>query len=177
MCFFTGVFINGSCIEHTLPSRSGLARLESAAKQLSGNYIYGGYLFGHYGHFLLESLSRVYAIKQCKALPILFCSPNNFIASWQKTIFKLLHLENELELITVPTQVHFLAFSPPGCAIPNFILPEQIEALGQVAISSAKAGKKVWLLRSEFKGGGVNNEVVIEQELAKLGWQITHRKS
>ena len=171
--FASGVFSNGECIPESLMSRAVPAVPAKPEAFLKGCYIFGGYLFGHYGHFLLESLSRCYAIRQCRSLPLLFMSPNPAIIDGQSNMFKFVGIGNEMRLIEVPTQVESLIVSPPGSGVrPDFILPEQLEALGRITISPATGNLKVWLSRSLLKGGGIENEPFIENALRNLGWHI-----
>ena len=79
-------------------------------------------------------------------------SPNDFRGQWQKNIFRPLGLENEIGLIRAPTQVERLIISPPGSAIPDLMLPEQLAALGRVRVSGPVPGVKFGCLAAGFQG-------------------------
>lgn len=175
--FMSGVFQNGVCLEESLiRKRASPSSIMEPTKKLAGAYLYGGYLFGHFGHFCLESLSRAYAFRQSALLPILFVSPNNTIATWQRYIFKFLGFSNELILLDEPVEVEQLVFSVDGCTIePPCIIDEQLAALAVRSFAAdAPCADKVWLSRSATTGGGLENEIEIEAALEQIGWTIVH---
>lgn len=173
--FRSGVFVEGVCQPASLQSRCTPAELREPEELLRGHWFFGGYLFWHYGHFIMESLSRLYAIAQCPRLPLLFVSPNNGVASWQRNILRLLNITNDIRLVTAPTRVENLVLSPPGSAVGHCMTREQLAALGQVSVPPLEPNRKIWLSRSLFQnGGGIENEAEIEARLASAGWEIVH---
>lgn len=186
--FTAGVFQNNVCLPQSLlfrwkqPIPCGQAALPlPPVKRLSGTAIFGGYLFAHFGHFLWESLSRLYAIRQCARLPLVFMSPNDSLATWQSQVFKLLHVHNPIVLIKQPTEVEQLVMSAPGATLPNEMHPDQINALGTALPCPPPLptpSPKVWLSRSRFLaaglGGGIDNETELEALLVARGWTILH---
>lgn len=172
--FDSGVFSNGECLPGSLLKRGRPAPLLPTQERLAGNYIFGGYLFGHFGHFLLESVSRLYAILQCPKLPVLFLSPNDQIFTSQIQMFKTLGVHNELVLLKTPTEVENLVYAEAGsCIDPPGASDEQLAALARFT-TPAETDRKIWLSRSEFPGGGITNEKEIEEELRGRGWEILH---
>ena len=153
--------------------RQALGTGEGCAVRLKRSYLFGGYLFRHYGHFLIETLSRLYALRQCAGLPIIFSSTHADIASWQWDVFKLLGLRNPILMLTRPAVVNQLMLAAPGFALPDSVTPEQIEALG-VMPAPRLTDKKIWLSRSSNRGGGLINERELEPHLRALGWEIVH---
>ncbi|MDL2207791.1 hypothetical protein LJB82_03610, partial [Desulfovibrio sp. OttesenSCG-928-M16] len=87
--FSAGVFADGVCLPASLQERASAAKALPPLRHLPGDYIFGGYFFHHYGHFMLESLSRLYAIKQCKKLPLLFMCLQKTIPQQHAEIFQL----------------------------------------------------------------------------------------
>ena len=178
--FTGGVFTSdGQFIEDSLIDRGRPAELQKSSEHLSGTYIYGGCLFGHWGHFLLESLSRIYAIRKCKNYPILFTNENDNVFNLQKIIFKLLGINNEILLVKVPTSIENLIYSPPGASLsPLFITDEQINALKYFYFSENTINKhikeKIWLSRSKLLVGTIVNESAIEKIISKIGYKIIH---
>lgn len=55
--------------------------------------IFGGYIFHHFGHFLLETLSRIQAIEKFSGT-VVFASPTPTLAKYQLAIFKILGVKN-----------------------------------------------------------------------------------
>jgi capsular polysaccharide biosynthesis protein len=173
--FTGGVYADGRFIEDSLLYRGKPAPLPQIRERLPGTYIYGGCLFGHFGHFIWESLSRLYAIRQCDLYPILFLSPNDAIYQMQKLFFKTLGIKNEIRLAKLPSSVQNLVYSSPGSSIdPLFVADEQIEALARLHFPKENQGRKVWLSRSRLKSGRIMNEALIEAELEKKGYEIIH---
>lgn len=61
---FTGGLYSsdGEFIEDSLLYRGRQAQLQKSIEYLHGTYVYGGCLFYHLGHFIWESLSRLYTM-------------------------------------------------------------------------------------------------------------------
>ncbi len=184
--FKAGVFRNGECLDESLlyrdrkpklyggpASAAEVAAAMPGADRLRGDYLFGGYLFRHYGHFLIETLSRVYALKQCPPLPILFSSTHRDILPWQLEVFKLLGLRNEIVKLERPTMVDRLVMSTPAFVLPDVVHEAQIAALGAVA-APPLTDRKIWLARSSHIGGGLLNEDTLHPLLKELGWEIVH---
>jgi len=137
--------------------------------------IYGGCLFAHFGHFIWESLSRLYTIRKCKNYPIVFISPNNKIFKMYQLYINTLGIKNEIRLIQIPTMFKNLIYSQPGSSLsPLFILDEQMMALQYINNYDSKKYDKIWLSRSKLDMGKLVNESTIEDELQKLGFTIVH---
>ena len=158
-------------VRQALGTDSGEA--EGRTDRLKGAYLFGGYLFRHYGHFLIETLSRLYALKQCAVVPIIFSSTHRDIMPWQREVFKLLGLHNPILMLTRPAVVDQLMLAAPGFALPDIVTPEQIEALGALP-APPRSDKKIWLSRSSHLGGGLLDERTLEPYLQALGWEIVH---
>ncbi|MDR2801445.1 MAG: glycosyltransferase family 61 protein [Desulfovibrio sp.] len=173
---FTGgvFFSDGRFLEDSLPDRGKAALLQEPVEFLHNIYIYGGCLFGHFGHFIWESLSRLYAIRQCKEYPIIFITPNdNAIIAFAKLFLKAIGINNKIKLVKIPTSVENLIYSPPESSLnPLFIADEQINALKYLYFQKDNRKKKIWLSRSRLKYGKIDNEQVIEEGLKKIGYDI-----
>lgn len=174
--FASGVFQDGLCLLDSLLYRGIPVFPQPPARRLSGTYIFGGYLFGHYGHFLLESLSRCYALRRYPdTVPVLFMSPDEQVFDAQKRILTALGLRNDIILVKAPLEVEKLVYAPSGCDLnPLYISDEQLKALGRLPVQEHNPDRKIWLSRSRFNGGGVENEAEIEAELLGCGWEIIH---
>jgi hypothetical protein len=173
--FTGGVYsTDGKFIEDSLLHRGKQAPYQEPNEYLAGTYIYGGCLFGHFGHFIWESLSRLYAIRQCNAYPILFISPNDKVFYAQKKFFETIGIRNEILLVKETNSIEKLIYSSPGSSIiPLLIINEQIDSL-QYFNYSKKTNDKIWLSRSMLKYGKLDNEQVIEEELRNIGYKIIH---
>lgn len=139
--------------------------------------IYGGYLFGHFGHFLLESLSRLWAIPMLGAYPIVFPSSINALTPWQSKLLELLGLKSDIKIIKLPTYYDELIVPSPGYQMADFFVKKHARYL-EVQECNLIPEKKIWLSRSSLKKenhpGDVVNEMDIEQGLELRGWDIVH---
>ncbi|MCJ9428950.1 glycosyltransferase family 61 protein [Kordiimonas marina] len=144
--------------------------------RLSGRHIFAGYLFPHYGHFLLESLSRLWVIRQNPDIPLVWLGVHNqhdFI-QMQQEIFELFGLRNPMHLITEQTEVEELVVPEAGYIINSKFTDAQAEALRLVGPTELTPGKKVWLSRSKLKSAIIHNEPALEDILAANGWILYH---
>ena len=170
--FTGGVFsADGSFVEDSLLYRGKPAQLQRYIEYLNGTYIYGGCLFGHFGHFIWESLSRLYAIRQCKNYPILFITEyDDFIIPIFEKTFKTIGVRNKLCFVKAPTLIENLIYSAPGSSVnPVSMTDAQINALKYYTFHN-NCPKKIWLSRSMLqcgKYGKITNEQCIEEELKK----------
>ena len=175
--FSGGVYTSdGEFLEDSIVDRAQPGELQTPVENLSGTYIYGGYLVGHFGHFIFESLSRLYIIRQCNNYPILFINENDCVFNFQKEIFQSLGINNEIIRVKVPTSVEHLIYSPPGSVLnPLNIIDEQISALKYFYFQKdMKKEEKIWLSRSNLLVGTIINELAIEKILTKIGYKIVH---
>jgi len=177
LCTSDGQFIEDSVVE-----RGRVGQLQKHTEYLHGTYIYGGCLFDHFGHFIWESLSRLYAIRQFKNYPILFITPNTADSIKKLNLFfKSIGVTNEIRLIKVQTAVENLIYSSPGSSInPLYITDEQINSLKCIKFSNEwgrvqDSKEKIWLSRSNLPHklmGCIINEEIIEKILMKNGYKI-----
>ena len=145
------------------------------AFSVEGTYLFGGGRSGHFGHFLLESLSRTWASEAVPDASILWTdgsSPNK----WQSQIFNSLGLSHRHATLAGPTQFERLLVPDPGYRIQDFFHPTHVDFLSKAQIACAGAsGKKVWLSRTKLaREKQFSGEKVIEEWLVKVGWEIIY---
>ncbi len=143
---------------------------------LTGSYIYAGLLFSHFGHFLLESLARLWFIKQNPSTPLLWVAAHKQTAlnSFQQELLKLLDIKNPVHILTEQSEVEKLIVPEAGYMLSTIFTPEQRDALRVCAQVPLKRGKKVWLSRSNLKRARILNEPALERILKAEGWLIYH---
>lgn len=153
--------------------------------------IFGGFLFNHFGHFLLESLSRVWielAQEIDDSVPLVWIagtgaalSPrrdrSDDITTWMKEIFRQIGLNREVMIIDNSTGalgVKELLVPQASCELREWIHPDQLRRLGTTPWRPSRAETKVWLSRTGIgtKSGGLVEEVELEHALADCGWTI-----
>ncbi len=165
-------------IRDSFISRMNGEYLAQPTRTERGAFIYGGCLFGHFGHFIWESLSRLATIRKCNNYPVLFLSPNHKIFKSQHMFFRNIGVHNELILIKDPTRVERLVYSSPQSSIePLYLSDEQIKALACYDFSQFDNDDKIWLSRSQLadgKCGKITNEEMLEESLRQEGFRIVH---
>jgi hypothetical protein len=150
--------------------------------------IYGGILSSHYGHFLLESLSRYWAIKDLdNTLPIIWyigmqsSADDSFsteLKPWQLEIFNLLNIDtSRFVYITSPIRMNYIYVADPGYRIKYWCHPLHIASLGIYPPAQIIPEKKIWLSRTGVQSGKIINESEIEDILRTFGWIIVNPES
>lgn len=126
----TGVFANGSIVpESLITARGAAAEPQPATEHLQGTILWAGCLFGHFGHFLLESMACLHAIRQCPKLPLIFVNANDEFNLWHRKFFEFLRIRNPVQIVRRPTTVSDLLVPVAKSTIsPPFMADEQLEA-------------------------------------------------
>lgn len=140
--------------------------------------IYGGIINPHYGHFLLETLSRSWYLITNSVDDIYFHGNNN-LQGWQQELFEAMSIKNRIYFITEVTKFDQLIVPEPGVVLKTYFNKAQAEALtliGQKIIGSADlySSKKFWISRSSLDTGRIAGESEFEQELQKEGFKVVH---
>jgi capsular polysaccharide biosynthesis protein len=155
---------------------------KKAQYTIDGKNIFGGYFFHHYGHFILESLSRIWLAQRYPDLPIIFAGKQSKILEFQKKILNLIGIKNEIKFVSGVANVNELIVPQPGCVINCLFSNEQCETLGVLKDGLVK-NKKIWITRSKIRQHAksrikeeipliINNEEKLEQMLQDKGWFI-----
>jgi len=175
-----GVYFNGSILSDSLTKRHGT---QSTFNEVVSNKktnlhldkaIYGGLLLTHYGHFVFESLSRLWYTRIDKDSPIIFCSKQKEIKKYQKEIFDILGIKNHVIIAKEPIAVNELTMPTPGARIRDYLSEHHESFLACCPYVEENATRCIWLSRSSLKRfvHKVNNEDELEKALKKIGWEI-----
>lgn len=140
--------------------------------------IFAGHFYLAYGHFLIETLSRLYFIRDLPPdYPLVFCFSNmgsREMFAWQKELLEIYGLKNPLLQLKRPTLFSDIYIPPPGATLDGYILPEQYAAL-QIQECKPEPGTRLYISRSRVKGnGGCRNEAEIDSLLSGRGWSIMY---
>jgi hypothetical protein len=180
-----GYFSNGDIIKDIILQRHygecGIVDIPNGIEYKSNVQdvvIYGGILFNHFGHFILESLSRYWILKNLNNVKIAWhVRGQDQILNWQKEIFNLLNIDTDnFIIINQPYIFENLMLASPGYIMNtkanNFHL-STLKIQSQEKNEKLKS-KKIWLSRSNLKEyfGGVNNEKELEKILLDEGFEI-----
>jgi Glycosyltransferase 61 len=139
------------------------------------NAFYGGYLFSHYGHFLLESLARLGELSSYANVPVLWHNlhgRSKDLKPWQQQIFSLLALDKFQNLIVQqPLLIRKLEVCVPGYRIRDIFESDHRDFLSVVDVE--KRGGKIWVSRSHTPDlAGWINELEVESILQQHGWTV-----
>ena len=160
---------------------------------LSINYVYGGLINDHFGHFLAECIHRIWGFNQAEyPKKIIFVADNcknhedvaykDVFAGWQIQILQLLRVDPN-DIIVVSQRTHFA----------RIIVPTQASTLGPSTIASNKyicsllslakwqnkkglARDKIFISRSKLRPylGIIVGQSYIENLYARSGFKIIH---
>lgn len=144
----------------------------------AGNHVFGGMLWDHFGHFLLEGLSRAWAFADLPG-PIIWVrrAPHARLTPWQADILQLIGLGGrEHRVVTAPVRVGRLAVPQQGLVMWRYLHPRQAELLAAYPFRSPEPGRRVWLSRSGLpsKLARIDGETLVEATLSARGWTILH---
>lgn len=147
------------------------ARSDAPVVHRDQEVIFGGYISHHYGHFLLETLSRLWAYKD-STLPVVWAAGRSF-TPWAQEVLRLIGIPQSRHLILrEPTRFARILVPAPGYMIPHTFHHRQMEALATVPCVAGEA--KIYLSRRAFgsKIYHVEGEERLEALLLARGWQI-----
>jgi capsular polysaccharide biosynthesis protein len=147
---------------------------QTASTRVAEDRVYGGIIMRHYGHFLFESLSRVWFLKRNPGLRAVWHAlPETAqVTRWQQEILAMLGIAVERrDFILDPTTFAKLAVPQPGAELWTSLHPEQVEAIGVFPFRKPTAGRKLWLSRARMtRKAGVQDELRLEELLGRTGW-------
>lgn len=160
---------------------------EDTIAKLPGTHMYGGVLFGHFGHFLMDSLARVWASERLadRIDSILFTPKTNAgnIANMLKVqtpLFRALGVESRIQLVTEPTRVDRLFVPYQGIGIAGWDngMPAFRDYMrrrgGKHVVPSG--GEKIYVSRSALPKGraSILGEKRLEEHLKSCGYEIIY---
>ena len=140
----------------------------SAPVQLEGTTIYGGYVHSQWGHFMTESLARMWALSQISHYDhiLFFADRDNYNLSGNYAIiFKLLGIYDKIKILREPVTVENLLVPGLGYEHDCFYSDQQAEvyhAITRKALETPcdiEKPEKIFLCRSSKSGAtkdGIN---------------------
>ena len=157
-----------------------------------GRWLYGGIWFDHYGHFLLETLSRAWHLADLPG-PVVFHRPPDrpggpiatTLTAWQEELVTaLLGTPSRIHFVTTTMEFEELVVADSGCVLGERCTKDQAAALAMIGtrITAAPAraernDRKLWLSRSALTRGRVVGERDFEIDLAAAGFEVVHPES
>ena len=186
-----GVFdADGSPVSASLLSRGGVliqdakvASSSGANSVVQGKWLYGGILLLHYGHFITESLARLYAWNDSEFKGVVFqCADNvstySDLPAWASDALSMFGVGPE-EFLVVKDCTYFESISvdPAGIELNGFYNNIHADYLASVISRNLGPGKgyeKVYVSRSLFSKGVVACESLLERTFKENGYHIIH---
>lgn len=157
---------------------------------LKGTYIYLGFITHHFGHFLIESLSRVwYQINNTPNIKgvVFHCKQGLEFVSENKAYVSLLTSfieKDKIFIFDTPKRIENIIVPEPGIVINSHLYQHHNSALEKIGENILKheyqnANKNLtplYISKSQLKGGfqRVKNEIILEKILEKEGFDIVH---
>ena len=158
-----------------------------AQERLEGTWLWGGLLYGHFGHFMCESTGRLWALDQAEAAGaqgVLFITrirdAAQGAARWHHDYLRLMGTDLPLRLVTVPTAVQRLIVPGQGFGlgpISEGTAPMRAAMAARFAASVAPDGpERLYISRSGVgpRRGGLLFEDRLEAHLAAEGYEVFH---
>ncbi len=152
------------------------------AERLKGRYLFAGEYWAHFGHFLFESLARLWALDHL-AVPldgIIFYSPRGRVAldpaSFQVQILATLGIDVPIHLVSKPTEVDELLVPRQACGLGGLASgTPSVRAFFQNRLrrQAAKPGvERLYLSRLGYRmrRGGMFAEKVLQRNLERHGY-------
>jgi capsular polysaccharide biosynthesis protein len=150
--------------------------------------MYGGVLFGHFGHFLMDSLARIWAMRELrdKIDGVVFTPKNNggnleHMLNVQRPLMQALGMDCEVKVLTAPTRVDQLFVPWQGIGIGDnweIATPEYrayMADFGGKAIEP-EGHDKIYVSRSALPRARASflSEKLIEKHLEAAGYTVIH---
>ncbi|OWU83949.1 hypothetical protein ATO6_16205 [Oceanicola sp. 22II-s10i] len=152
---------------------------------LEGKWIWGGVLWQHFGHFLAESTTRLWALDLVRdADGVLFIPKRpkvgEQVSGFQSAFFDLMGSNLPLRVVTDPVRVDHLVVPGQGFGLGEIIRGTDAYR-GAIHRSfgkgvTAEGPEKLYISRSELGvgRGGLIGETRLEQYLVAEGYEIFH---
>ena len=153
---------------------------------LPGRWLWGGVLWAHFGHFLVESTSRLWALAELDTSieGVLFIPKRPAVGDetrgFQREFVHLLQKDLPIRVAAAPTQVEELIVPGQGFGLGEIIegTPKYRNAIhARFARDVAPKGpEKIYISRSKLglRKGGLLGEELLEAYLEKEGYEIYH---
>lgn len=155
---------------------------------LPGTHLFGGHFRGHFGHFLVESTARLWALDHLPARPesILYLPYRGEVGAIERAIeghdrfYRLLGIDMPIRTFGTPQRVDRLFVPELGFGwSERYAGSPAYRAFMQQRLRAAvrpEGGKSLYISRALLAAnrGGVLGETVLEQNLARAGYEVFH---
>lgn len=185
----------GGLVQNSISWNSSTSKVNGAPEmpdaltieELPGTWMFGGISYGHFGHFILETLSRMWALDELgdKIEGIVFTPKQNGPNSQRVMeiygpLLKALGLNVRGHVTSVPIRVDKLYVPKQGVGLGDLTLgSEKFRRRVRTAAGKdvePKGAERIYISRSALMRdrGGLIGETVLEELLIAEGYQIIH---
>ncbi|MGN7126072.1 glycosyltransferase family 61 protein [Methylorubrum thiocyanatum] len=180
----SGSYIIGSSLYRmgSIPVVYGHSKpFESEEARLTGRSLFAGPLFNHFGHFMLESLSRLWDVDSGSYDHIVFQSPEDrdgTFSDYQQCILEQIDALEKVVVISRPTRFDEIFVPTPSLMIGAYANPEyaaifdrlrvrhrQIESCGEL---------RIYLSRTKLDRGKTVGEQSMQAAFVACGYQVVY---
>lgn len=170
-----GAVVEDSLLRRYLPVEHPAEVCAIARSNPAETVVFGGYVTGQFGHFLLESLARLWICSRMPGVPIAWIGNVQRFNSWQSEILQLLGIRGPHIFVRSPERFRAVILPQLGYRVPDFFAPQHRDFLAAAPARPIVRGKRTWLSRSLLSNRGhVLGETDIEDTLRQDGWDIFH---
>ncbi|WP_299426582.1 glycosyltransferase 61 family protein [uncultured Shimia sp.] len=161
--------------------------MPSSAEELAGTWVFGGTLYGHFGHFILESLSRIWALEDLRGKidGVIFTPKRNDpqfhqVLKQLRPLMEALGVNVEARVALAPTRVETLFVPRQGIGMHDLMEGSQKfrDFMNKHAGADipADGATKIYISRSKLPPhrGGLICESILEDYLAAEGYEMFH---
>lgn len=184
---------DGNFIENSITWRNGnQVTIEppmpdaSEIVDMQGRHMFLGPLFGHFGHFLVESICRFWAFDQLRDeldgvvyVPKFQNRPEH-VANVYRPFLEALGIDKPMENLAVPTRVETLYVPPQGFGMFEMVEgSEEFRAYASKFMGKGitpKGAEKIYISRSELPAAraSILGEKLLEGYLEAEGYTVVH---
>lgn len=158
-----------------------LEQAPSPTRRLEGSYVWGGIFYGHFGHFIVETISRLWAARQLGINRVLFTPRHaklrDFVG-YQDDLVKLILPDAQIDIIREPTAVEQLFVPGQGFGLGKISRgTEEFRAMirDTMARIEPETVDKIYISRTKFGGkGGIIGEHCLEESFVAEGYTLVH---
>lgn len=168
---------------HRRQRRATAAPAPPAAPALrwDGPHLYAGVVFGQFGHFVAESLARLWALPQAPGATLVWhrhpAWRRDAFTRWQQDLLALAGAGGRAHrFVDAPVVVADILVPEQGHVMGLALHPAQARALGAHPFRTPRPGRRLWLSRSALAKaeGTVEGEAALEALLRAAGWEVVH---
>ncbi len=166
-----------------------LSRRPETVTTLRGRWIWGGVFYPHFGHFLMESMSRLWAVHRAegKIDGILWIPKGPYLPedlkTFQKDLLRLFRVDLPIQIARAPTLVECLIVPGPGTGIGDISFGTDIfrHSIDEYFAHDIPADghSKIYVSRSGLgiQGSGILGEEAIDRAMEADGYAIIRPES